>query len=123
MKKIVFILALFLFFTCGTADKKTVPVDSPIPPKEVAAIINRNNPEILSCYEKGLRKDPDLKGTIEVSIVVTSRGSVTMVDVKKDTVGSTVVLSCIIEKVMYWRFPQFEGDSILLGIPFIFEKQ
>ncbi|MBW2736418.1 MAG: AgmX/PglI C-terminal domain-containing protein [Deltaproteobacteria bacterium] len=57
------------------------------------------------CYQRALRRNPNLRGMITVVLTLNALGKVTRVEFDKDTVGDGDVTSCVKEHVKRWRFP------------------
>jgi hypothetical protein len=105
--------------------KKKKPTDALLPVLTQAGarrIIASHNSEITACFEKGLLRDADFGGLVEVRTVIASDGSVANVDVIKSTVDASDVESCIVERVKSWTFPETgDGRVKILTTPFRFQ--
>lgn len=84
------------------------PADSGRSSDELRVASQRVAPAVRSCYEReGLRLDPGLSGTIDVSVTIVPQGSVR--DVKVDTlevrgIGMREVASCVTQLFSRWHF-------------------
>ena len=84
------------------------PADSGRSTDELRAASQRVAPAVRSCYEReGLRADPELAGTLDVSVTIVPQGNVR--DVKVDTlevrgVGMREVASCVALLFSRWHF-------------------
>ena len=58
---------------------------------------------IRSCYERELKKNPELKGKITVRITVAPDGSVKKVEVISSTIQNSTVEGCIVRRIERWR--------------------
>jgi TonB family protein len=69
---------------------------------------------IQSCYERGLRKNPSLKGKVELRITVNPKGHVTNVEIISSTLNNPEVEDRILQVIGRWKdFPPIdegEGD-------------
>ncbi len=69
---------------------------------------------ITYCYERELRKIPDLKGMVSVRITVSPDGSVKSADIISSTLNNESVHRCILARIRLWDdFPPIdtsEGD-------------
>jgi Ca-activated chloride channel family protein len=86
-------------------------------PNEVAAVLRRYKGPITACYESAVHKEPELKGRLELQLVVEA-GEVVRVEILRDEVGEGVA-ECIQRRARRWSFDApIEGELIL---PFVFE--
>ena len=67
---------------------------------------------IQSCYERGLRKNPSLKGKVELRITVNPIGHVTNVEILSSTLNSPEVEDRILQVIGRWKdFPPIDEDE------------
>jgi outer membrane biosynthesis protein TonB len=109
-----------------TAKKKKNTRSAPIVPVLTQAgarrIIDSHGPEITACFEKGLLRDADFGGKVEVRMVIAPDGTVANADVVKSTVDASDVQSCIVGQVKSWTFPEpSDGRVKILTTPFRFQ--
>ncbi|MBN2030139.1 AgmX/PglI C-terminal domain-containing protein [bacterium] len=78
---------------------------------------------ITYCYERELRKIPDLKGKISIRITVSPNGSVKSADIVSSTMNNESAERCILARIRLWDdFPPIddsEGDVTFIQ-PYIF---
>lgn len=72
----------------------------------------RNQRGVSACYQVALAQTPSARGTIRVRIVVGASGRVTDAQIVADSMGSTVMASCLLEQIRTWRFRQAASDYI-----------
>jgi serine/threonine-protein kinase len=85
-------------------------------------VIASHNSQITACFEKGLLRDAEFGGKVEVRMVIASDGSVANTDVVKSTVDAADVESCIVARVKSWTFPETgDGRVKILTTPFSFQ--
>jgi hypothetical protein len=93
---------------------------------ELGAFVRSRENILRYCYtEQGLKVNPNLAGSIRVSITLTGSGSVTGVDAQPGTMsgaGTSEVTSCIEGKVRSWKFPASEAGGGTYAFPFSFTK-
>ena len=65
--------------------------------------------DIKACYERALKRNPNLSGKVVIHWTITQAGTVSGVDVEQDTLGDAEVASCIKSLVARWRFPAPSG--------------
>ena len=67
---------------------------------------------IRYCYDRELKRDPSLKGKIEVGVTVTPLGSVKRAEIISSTLNNTRVERCIISRIELWKdFPSIEANE------------
>jgi hypothetical protein len=93
---------------------------------ELGAFVRSRENILRYCYtEQGLKVNPNLAGSIRVSITLTGSGSVTGVDAVPGTMsgaGTSEVTSCIEGKIRSWKFPASEQGGGTYSFPFSFTK-
>jgi hypothetical protein len=82
--------------------------DSVRPDRELRVAGQRYAPIVRSCYEReGLKRDPNLTGTLDVSVVIQPRGAVQHVRIDTTGVsgiGMRDVADCVAQAASGWRF-------------------
>ena len=76
---------------------------------------------IKACYERALKRNPNLSGKVVIHWTITQAGTVSGVDVEQDTLGDAEVASCIKSLIARWRFPAPSGGSVDVSFPFVFQ--
>jgi len=88
---------------------------------DVAAIrqvAQRHQRQVRSCYERRLKVNNILQGTVNVRMVVGRSGSVDQVSVG-GSLRDSEVFSCVRRLARSWEFPAVEGGSCaVVSIPF-----
>lgn len=88
---------------------------------EIQSVIDANAAAVNSCYQKELKKTPDLKGKLSVQIKVNQAGRVAGVNVTQNTVGNAVS-TCVTNKIRGWSFPKGKKGVITINQTFVFTK-
>jgi hypothetical protein len=91
---------------------------------ELKAPFIDNKSEIEACYEKVLKKQPDLgAGTVELKFLINEEGQTykTIFLKKKSTLQSKLLNACIKKAVATWQFPK--GKKMEISYPFQFEQK
>jgi TonB family protein len=66
-------------------------------------------PAIRYCYERELRRNPELKGKVTVRVTVSPDGSVNNAEIAASTLNDERVERCILSRVRMWKdFPQID---------------
>jgi outer membrane biosynthesis protein TonB len=95
-------------------------VDGDLDPAMVAKEVRSRLGAVKACYERALKRNPNLSGKIVIHWTITQAGTVSGVDVEQDTLGDAEVASCIKQLVARWRFPAPSGGSVEVSFPFAF---
>ena len=85
----------------------------------VRRIIRAHINEVRSCYQAGLKRDPDLAGRVAISFIINGKGQVTSSVVESSTLGDGEVDTCIAKAAKKWRFPKpADGTNVSVIYPF-----
>ncbi len=90
-------------------------------PGQIARVVRARLAGIRACYERALKRKPDLAGKLVLRLVLSSAGTVTAVEIDEDTLGDAEVASCVRALVARWRFPSPPGGSAEFSFPFVFQ--
>src|SRR3954454_14662218 len=105
----------------GVVKSEAPAVDGELDPAMVAKEVRSRLGAIKACYERGLKRNPNLSGKVVIHWTITQAGTVSGVDVEQDTMGDAEVASCIKSLVARWRFPAPSGGSVDVSFPFVFQ--
>lgn len=97
------------------------PVDEPSAPVEIESMVRRRSTQIRACYERRLKRDPSLAGTVSLKLRVGDAGQVTRVDVEQSTLPDPLVAECLRREAAGWSFAQ--GRNATVVYPFVFRTQ
>ncbi|WP_164006892.1 AgmX/PglI C-terminal domain-containing protein [Pyxidicoccus trucidator] len=75
---------------------------------------------IQSCYEKELKRNPNLKGKVVVRFVIKPSGRAGEIEIEENTLGSEAVGSCIRTTIRNWAFPFKPDSDTAVSYPFVF---
>ena len=103
----------------GHASEKMGKIDA----RQVKVFINSRVSQVRACYERRLKLNPMLEGTLDLRIALSSAGKVTGIGVNKDTVGDSYMTSCVKSTIKKWKFPAPEGGRAVFDKPFKFKKK
>jgi hypothetical protein len=91
----------------GTVGVGPVTTRGGIDPEIIRRIfVRRHLGELVSCYEKGLAKAPDLAGGMTIHFTVTVTGKASACKVDSSTLQSPLVEGCVVAAVRRWEFPR-----------------
>ncbi len=105
----------------GVVKSEAPAVDGELDPAMVAKEVRSRLGAVKACYERALKRNPNLSGKIIIHWTITQAGTVSGVDVETDTLGDAEVASCIKLLVSHWRFPAPAGGSVEVSFPFVFQ--
>ncbi|MCA9605460.1 MAG: AgmX/PglI C-terminal domain-containing protein [Myxococcales bacterium] len=89
----------------------------------IRRVIQRNQPAVRACYERGLASDPRLEGRITVQFIISAQGTVQTATVADSTLHSPSVEQCITRSILRLRFPQPAGGGIVVTrYPFVLAR-
>ena len=95
-----------------------VSVAGRLPPEVIQRILRQLRTPIIACYQVGLRKKPDLSGTVSVSFVIDTGGSVSQAVDAGSTLSDRNVCACGAQSVGRVSFPAPEGGVVKVVAPF-----
>jgi outer membrane biosynthesis protein TonB len=105
----------------GVVKSEAPAVDGELDPAMVAKEVRTRLGAIKACYERALKRNPNLSGKVVMHWTITQAGTVSGVDIEQDTLGDAEVASCIKSLVGHWRFPAPSGGSVEVSFPFVFQ--
>ncbi|QRK13779.1 AgmX/PglI C-terminal domain-containing protein [Archangium violaceum] len=87
----------------------------------LARYIKNRLRSIQSCYEKELRRNPNLEGKVLVRFSFRPTGRMGEIEIEKNTLGNDAVASCTRTVLRGWIFPFKPGDDVSVALTFSFE--
>jgi hypothetical protein len=87
--------------------------------KEVNRIIGQKMAAVKGCYERALRRDPNLKGKLVIRFTISGSGKVTSAEAIENDLTPEVG-TCVADAFKRFRFPEPEGGSLTMESPFMF---
>ena len=106
----------------GIVKSEAPAVDGELDPSLVSKEVRTRIGAIKGCYERSLKRNPNLSGKIKVRWTITAAGTVSAVEIEEDSMGDAEVSSCIKGLVSHWRFPAPSGGSVDVVYPFVFQS-
>lgn len=112
-----------------TTPRKSPARPEPLPPEEwnctgtidaarVRAIIQgAPSKQVQTCYERGLKTNNLLQGSMEVELTIGASGTVKAVAVS-GTLNDAQVYSCVKRVARTWKFPRPTGGCVRINAPF-----
>jgi hypothetical protein len=105
----------------GVVKSEAPAVDGELDPSIVSKEVKSRLGAIKACYERALKRNPNLSGKVVIHWTITAAGTVSGVDVENDTMGDSEVANCIKSLIARWRFPAPSGGSVEVSFPFVFQ--
>jgi hypothetical protein len=90
-------------------------------PVAVEEMVRARGRQIRACYERGLKRDPTLAGTVSLKLAVGDVGQVRRVSVEESTLADPVVADCLKHEAAGWAFKT--GRNATVVYPFVFRAQ
>ncbi len=97
-------------------------VDGKMDQAKINAIIKSKQKALQDCYERELRRNPNLSGKIVVRFTIGEDGKVSDVRIESDNMGNPEVSDCILSRIRRWIFPKPDEGSVTVSVPFVFVK-
>jgi outer membrane biosynthesis protein TonB len=88
--------------------------------ESLLAVVRRYAPGIQFCYDNELKKNPNLRGKLVVSITVLASGKVSEALVVEDSLGSPGVTNCVLSQIRGWQLPAISHGVTRFKTPFVF---
>ncbi len=86
---------------------------------DVARVVSKRLGAIKGCYERGLKRNPGLKGKITIRFTISGSGRVSTARATLNELTPDVA-SCITGAFKRFRFPPPEGGEVTFEYPFLF---
>lgn len=77
----------------------------------IASVFRRREGDIRRCYERGVSRDPGLRGRIVIQLTIGDGGRVDDVRLRENELGEDVG-TCIVGAVRRWRFESPQGGTV-----------
>ncbi len=92
-----------------------------LPPEIIQRIARQHFAQVRNCYERGLARDPTLKGRVVTRFVIDTSGNTVRADKDPGTdLPSAEVVSCIVAVFKSLKFPEPEGGNVTVTYPLVF---
>ena len=82
-----------------------------------AVIQGEPSKQVQTCYERGLKNNNLLQGSMDVELTIGSAGAVRAVEVR-GTLRDRSVYSCVKRVARTWKFPAPRGGCVRINAPF-----
>ncbi len=75
-------------------------------------------PRAQTCFDRALRDNSELRGTVVVAFAVDNAGRVTRATTDRNTTGSESLASCLTSQVRSWEMPPAPEAEVEMAVPF-----
>jgi len=86
----------------------------------IARVVEQYKAGLIYLYNKELRVNPTLKGTIAVEFSIDSSGKVIEVHVVSSTMDHAPLEQALANRIKMWKFPHLYDGIIVVTYPFVF---
>ncbi len=87
---------------------------------EIARVVERYKKGILYLYNRELRSNPTLKGTVTVEFSINQDGKVIEANIVSSTMDYAVMENALAKRIRQWKFPKLYDGVIEVTYPFVF---
>jgi len=93
--------------------------------REIMTVMRENLNEIRHCYEKSLKRRPQLSGKLGVSFIISLEGEVTnSCALPYSDIMDARLWSCALGAINAWKFPKPRGEQhVTVNYPFTFRPK
>lgn len=105
----------------GVVKSEAPAVDGALDPALVSKEVRARIGAVKACYERALKRNPNLSGKVKVRWTITPAGTVSGIEIEEDSLGDAEVSGCIKGLVARWRFPAPSGGAVDVVFPFVFQ--
>jgi hypothetical protein len=103
----------------GISSTSGAPRRGKLPPAVVDEKLKSAGPAVQACYEQGLKAKPELRGEVNINLVVGEDGKVAHVESapSEDALPDATVVGCIVDVLKKLEFPAPAGGRVFLSYP------
>lgn len=94
-----------------------------IPTADLKKVFRKHSGQTQKCYERALKKNPNLAGKVLLELTIGRDGSVSSVTAQGDTLQSNQVNSCLEKLAQGWSFPSPSGGPARVRKPYTFSPK
>jgi hypothetical protein len=94
-----------------------------IPAADLQKVFRKYSGQTQKCYERALKKNPNLAGRVLLELTIDPDGSVAAASAQGDTLRSNEVNSCLEELASGWSFPSPSGGAARVRKPYTFSPK
>ena len=91
---------------------------TPAAPEEVREVVSARRRQVSACYERALKRDPSLAGTVTMAIRIGPAGQVLDSRIESNTLEDEQVVGCLVKEAKGWVFQRARNATVVY--PFVF---
>lgn len=91
--------------------------------RKAVGVFNQNQSALQKCYERALKRDPEMRGKVVLAVRIGSSGEPRSVSARSSAINDKAALDCMEREARGWLFPRPSGGSVTLRKPYVFEPQ
>ena len=100
--------------------QETITVTGKLPMEVVRRVVRQHFATFRTCYEDGLRKNPDLHGRISAKFVIGQEGTVAVAQDGGSDLPDSNVVQCVVQAFKTFTYPKPEGGIVIVVFPLVF---
>lgn len=97
--------------------KAPVHKEGNIPAAKLSEVIRKNSPGLRICYERALKRMPNLQYVSSVNVRFQVKNTGETMDIGFSPHTDAEMEKCMSAAIAKWRFPNFEGDAVQVEAP------
>lgn len=90
-------------------------------PAAIQRVVRSSYSEFRTCYERGLGRNPELRGSVTVRFVIEPDGSVKEATLDVATIPDEKVVECVRSTYLKMTFPVPDGGAVTVVYPVLLE--
>ena len=94
--------------------------DSPRSYESIAKVVDSYKGGVSFLYNKSLRKNPTLRGTITVEFIVAAGGEVIDCRVVASSMKNIPFEEALVRRILQWKFPAVPAGDVTITYPMVF---
>jgi len=94
--------------------------DIPRTYREISQVVEKYKGGVSFIYNKALRRDPSLRGTVTVEFTISSAGDVIDCKVASSSMQDAVFEEALVKRILQWQFPPILEGDVTVVYPLVF---
>lgn len=122
MRSIIVAMSVSLAACAGAPLVGDPPIGATLDEQHLGQFARQRITRIRACYEAGLGRKKELRGTVVVGFTVLEDGGLEQVRILEDQLPDRAVGACLVTEVARWRTPFRPGKPTTVSYPFVFSR-
>jgi protein TonB len=94
--------------------------DSPRSYEDISLVVEKYKGGVSFLYNKALRRDPSLRGTITVEFTIAADGTVSECKVSSSSMDDPAFEEDLVKRILQWKFPPILEGDVTVSYPLVF---